>query len=261
MTKKRPMQKMTRYVCYDIARNKIVLAYASILFIITIGLFNMEEQNGKAIMSLLSIVLLAVPLISLVFSAIYYYNAYEFTELMLCQPVSRSRIIRSQYTGVASILLLAFLIGVGIPVCIYAANSSGITLLLAGSGLTLVFTALGLLVSVRTKDKARGIGAVLLLWFLFSIIYDAIILLILFTFSEYPLEKLTVGLSMLNPIDLARISMMLKTDNSALMGYTGALYNDFFGSAAGSCISLFVLLMWIFIPLQLAVNYFKKKDM
>lgn len=255
------MQKITRYVCYDLARNKIVLAYTAVLFLISMGLFSMEEQSGKAVMSLLSIILLAVPLISLIFSSIYYYNSYEFTELMLCQPVSRNRIILSQYTGVGVALLMAFLAGVGIPVCIYAPDASGFALILAGSGLTLVFTALGILASVRTKDKARGIGAVLLLWFFFSIIYDALILLILFTFSEYPLEKFTVGLSMLNPIDLARISIMLKTDTSALMGYTGALYKDFFGSAGGTLISLAVLLFWIFIPLRMAVTCFRKKDM
>jgi Cu-processing system permease protein len=38
------------------------------------------------------------------------------------------------------------------------------------------------------------------------------------------MEKFTLLLSALNPIDLGRIFMMLKMDVSALMGYTGALY-------------------------------------
>jgi hypothetical protein len=59
-----------------------------------------------------------------------------------------------------------------------------------------------------------------MIWFYFALIYDGLILLILFSFSDYPLEKITLLLSALNPIDLGRISIMLKMDVSALMGYT-----------------------------------------
>ena len=111
------------------------------------------------------------------------------------------------------------------------------------------------------RDKARGIGLCLLLWFYFALIYDGIVLLILFTFSDYPLEKLTLLLTALNPIDLGRIFIMLKMDISALMGYTGALYKDFFGSSTGILFTTGIMLVWILLPLWLAVRRFKKKDL
>jgi Cu-processing system permease protein len=86
-------------------------------------------------------------------------------------------------------------------------------------------------------------------------------LLILFSFSDYPLEKLTLLLSALNPIDLGRIFIMLKMDISALMGYTGALYKDFFGSGTGILFTVGIMLLWIIIPLWLAVRKFKRKDL
>ena len=97
-------------------------------------------------------------------------------------------------------------------------------MLLTGSLLTLVFSSIAFYASVRSGDKARGIGVALLLWFYFALIFDGLMLLILFAFSDYPLERLTLVLSSLNPIDLGRIFIMLKMDVSALMGYTGALY-------------------------------------
>ncbi|MBK7561986.1 MAG: ABC transporter permease subunit [Chitinophagaceae bacterium] len=255
------MMKLSKYVLYDILRSKIILGYTLFLFIVSFSMFQMEENSSKAILSLLNIVLIVLPLVSLVFTTIHYYNSYEFIELMSSQPMSRTRILLSEFTGVSISLLTAFLIGVGIPVLIYEANETGFALLFTGMSLTLVFTSIAFLASVVARDKARGIGFALLLWFYFALIYDGLVLLILFSFSDYPLEKLTLLLSALNPIDLGRIFIMLKMDVSALMGYTGALYKDFFGSGTGIIFTTGIMLLWILLPLWLAVKKFSKKDL
>ena len=133
-------------------------------------------------------------------------------------------------------------------------------LLLTGFLLTLVFTSLAFLASVKARDKARGIGIALLLWFYFALIYDGLVMLILFNFSDYPLEKITLLLTALNPIDLARVFIMLKMDVSALMGVTSALYKDFFGNITGILFTTGIMLLWAIIPLWLAVRGFKRKD-
>jgi len=181
------MIKLSRYVLYDILRNKIVIAYTVFLFIISMSLFRMEENSGKAMLSLLNIILLVVPLISMIFATIHYYNSYEFIELMLAQPMSRKKILLSEYCGVALSLVTAFLIGVGIPVLFFSLDTTGLAMIFTGCVLTVVFTSLAFWASSKAKDKARGIGLALLLWFYFSLIYDGLILLILFSFSDYPL--------------------------------------------------------------------------
>jgi Cu-processing system permease protein len=255
------MLKLSKYVLYDIIRNKVILAYTVFLFIVSFSLFNMEDNSSKAILSLLNIILIVVPLISMIFTTIHYYNSYEFIELMLSQPMSRKKILLSEYGGIGLSLVSSFLIGVGIPVLLFSPDSIGFSLLFTGVSLTLVFTSLAFLTSVKSRDKARGIGFALLLWFYFALIYDGLILMILFTFSDYPLEKATLVLSALNPIDLGRISIMLKMDVSALMGYTGALYKDFFGSATGILFTTGIMFFWIVAPLWWALRVFRKKDL
>ena len=255
------MLRLSKYVLYDILRSKIIIGYTLFLLVISVSMFQMEENSGKAMLSLLNIVLIVVPLISIVFSTIHYYNSYEFIELMLSQPVSRTRILLSEFGGVAVSLLSAFLIGVGLPILIFSFDETGLAMIFSGSALTLVFSSLAFLASVWSRDKARGIGSALLFWFYFVLIYDGLVLLILFTFSDYPLEKLTVVLSSLNPVDLARVFIMLKMDVSALMGYTGALYKDFFGSGVGMLYTVGIMSVWVILPLWLAVRLFKKKDM
>ena len=112
------MLKLSRYVLYDILRSKVVIAYTLFLFIVSFSLFQLEENDSKAILSLLNIVLIVVPLISMIFTTIHYYNSYEFIELMLSQPLSRTRILLSEYGGVALSLLSAFFIG-AFPIPIY----------------------------------------------------------------------------------------------------------------------------------------------
>ena len=255
------MLKLSRYVLYDIIRNKVIIAYTLFLLLVSFSLFQLEENPSKAILSLLTIILIVVPLISMIFTTIHYYNSYEFIELMLSQPLSRTRILLNEYVGVALSLLSAFFMGVGIPVILFAFDETGIALLCTGGALTLIFTSLAFLASVKARDKARGIGIALLLWFYFALLYDGLVLLILFSFSDYPMEKFTLLLSALNPIDLGRIVIMLKMDISALMGYTGALYKDFFGSYSGIIFTGGIMLLWIVMPLWWAVRSFKKKDL
>jgi Cu-processing system permease protein len=255
------MLKISKYVLYDIVRNKVTIAYTLFLLLVSLGLFQMEENPSKAVLSLLNIVLIVVPLISLVFTTINWYNSYEFVELMLTQPISRKKVILSEYIGTSTSLLSAFIIGVGIPILLYQPDNTGLSLILIGCLLTLVFTSIAFLSSVQSKDKSRGIGVALMLWFYFALIFDGLLMMILFAFSDYPMEKFTLILSSLNPIDLGRIFIMLQIDISALMGYTGATYKEFFGSSLGLFYTIGIMLIWIAAPLLLAIRSFDKKDL
>ena len=101
----------------------------------------------------------------------------------------------------------------------------------------------------------------MMLWFYFTLIFDGIVLMVMFAFSDYPLERFTIFLSCLNPVDLARIMVLLKMDISALMGFTGAVFNQFFGSGFGIILSITVMLLWILVPIYIALRIFKRKDL
>jgi Cu-processing system permease protein len=255
------MPRIIKYIFYDILRTRFILAYTLFLFICTFAMFQLDSDVGKVIMSLMNIVLMVIPLVSIIFTTIHFYNSYEFIELMLAQPVNRKVIYLSEYLSTALSLCIAYLIGVGLPMIIYGITPASLTLLYAGLMLTLVFVSLAFLASVLTRDKAKAIGLTLLFWFYFALIYDGLLLWIVYTFSDYPLEKLTIGLIALNPIDLARIMMLLKLDISALMGYTGAFYREFFGSYWGILFSTGVLLIWVVLPVIAGTKIFIKKDL
>ena len=255
------MKKIIKYVLLDILRNKIILSYTIFLLLLSVGIFNLEDNSAKGLLSLLNIILIIVPLVSILFAAIYVYNSVEFLELLVSQPLKRRTIWISLFAGLAGSLFLAFFIGAGIPILIYEPTATGITMLVVGLILSVLFVGIAMLATVTTRDKAKGIGVAILLWLYFSLLFDAIVLFILFQFADYPLEKFMVGISAFNPIDLGRVLVLLKMDVSALMGYTGAIFKNFFGTALGLAVAYFVLILWTAVPGWLSVRRFSRKDL
>ncbi|MBS1945115.1 MAG: hypothetical protein JST98_07945 [Bacteroidetes bacterium] len=45
-----------------------------------------------------------------------------------------------------------------------------------------------------------------------------------------------------------------------MMGYSGAVYEKFFGSMRGILIALFALAAWVLLPAALAFRSFRRKD-
>jgi Cu-processing system permease protein len=245
----------------DILRSRIIIIYTLILLAISLSIFNLEDNAAKGLLSMLNIVLIIVPLVSLIFSTIYMYNAAEFIELLLSQPIRRGQLLFSIYAGVCFSLLVAFTVGAAIPVIVMVGNATAYMMAGSGLALTAIFVAMAVLGSVITRDKAKGIGIAIMLWLYFSLFYDAFMLLLMFQFGDYPLEKPMLIMCSLNPVDLARIVILLQMDISALMGYTGALYQQFFGSSSGIIFSISLMMIWLAVPLWFSNRVFRRKDL
>jgi Cu-processing system permease protein len=245
----------------DILQSRILVVYTLILLVTALSLFGLEDNVNKGILSLLNIVLILVPLFSIIFSTIYIYNSAEFIELLVSQPLRRRSLWLSFLIGLSVSLSLAFIIGIGIPILIFKINIVGLLMMLVGVLLSIIFVTIALLAAVQIRDKAKGIGMAIFLWMYFSLLFDGFVLFLLFQFADYPLEKPMIFVSALNPIDLGRILILLQLDISAMMGYTGAIFKDFFGTIWGLFFSFFILGLWIFVPSYFSTRKFNRKDL
>jgi Cu-processing system permease protein len=255
------MNRIIKFIVLDILKNKIVVVYTLILAVLAWSVFSLEDNSTKGILTLLNVVLLTVPLVAVIFSTIYLYNSSEFIELLLSQPINRAKIWWSLFFGLVISLLLSFFIGVGIPVLIYAPGDVGLMMLLVGLFVSTIFVSIAFLSSIATRDKAKGIGIAIMLWLFFALLFDGIVLFLLFQLADYPIEKMMVGITILNPIDLARILILLHLDVSAMMGYTGAIFKDFFGTSLGVSLVFVTLVLWVIIPYWISLVKFKRKDL
>lgn len=255
------MLKLLKYSLYNILRTRFTLLYTVFLLVAAISIYQLDADLTKVSLSLLNVVLLIVPLVCIIFGTVHFYNSYEFMELMLSHPINRSTVFLSQILSVGLSLCLAFIVAMGLPMLIFGYDSSLLTLMVVGLTLSLVFTGLAFLASVLTRDKAKAIGITLLFWVYFSLIYDGLVLYVIYAFYDYPLEKATLAMVMFNPVDLGRIIMLMEMDVSAMMGFTGAFFENFFGSIRGKLISGSMLLLWILLPVIGARRIFLKKDL
>ena len=259
------MLKILKYGFFDLMRSR--WSYIYFLFYLSLGfiLLFLNQDVSKAVITLLNIILVLTPLIGTLFGVMYYYNSREFTELLLAQPIKRRNIFLGQYLGIALSLSLSLVLGLGIPFLAYGLFQSAeifnfFTLILIGAMLTFIFVALSFGLALIFEDKIKGFGLAILTWLLFAVIYDGLFLILLLVFDDYPLDKFALFVTVFNPIDLSRILILLKLDISALLGYTGAVFQNFFGTSLGKIFSITLLSFWIVIPVLFILYKSKRKD-
>ncbi len=261
------MLKLLKYEFYNMYRNKWIIFYLFFFLILTSALFYFAKAPVKVVSTLLQLIILVIPLISLILGTIFLYDSRNFIELLLSQPINRKTIYLSKYLGTSISLSLSFLLGIWIPYLFFLKNIEAppeyflyVSLSLSGVFLTFIFVAFAFLIATLFEDRVKGFGASILLWLYMTLIYDGIILFIIIYFREYPLEQPVLVLSLLNPIDIARIFVILKLDIAALLGYTGAIFQKFFDTYLGLAVSLVVMFLWTVIPLLLGLWKFNRKD-
>jgi len=255
--------KIIRYELRDVLRSRALIAYALFFLAITETLLRFGA-GPRAALSLMNVVLLLIPLVSIVFGTMYLYHAREFTELLLAQPVRRRQLFVGQFLGLAIPLSTAFLVGLGTPYAFHAVDAGELATLMVvatcGVALTFIFAAFAALIAARIDDRVKGVGAAIGLWLGLTVLYDGLVMIGLTVFADYPLERPALAAMLANPIDLARLLILLRLDVSALMGYTGAVFERFFGSAGGALLASLALVMWTGVPLLLGARRFQRKD-
>ncbi len=249
----------------SLLRGKWVIGYGLIFLILTDSLLRFGGGGPETLLSLSNVMLLFVPLVGMIYGILYIYQSREFVELLLTQPIDRKVLYWGLFLGIATPLMAAFVLGSMLPlawhgILILDGTASAMVLALGGV-LTLIFVSLGFVLGLMFyEDRIKGFGFTIVIWLFLAILYDGLILTLVFVFGDYPLDQFVIVVSMLNPIDLARIMVMLEFDISALMGYTGAVFNRFFGSNMGIITASGMLTLWLAVPMWFGMKVFQRKD-
>jgi len=256
--------KIVTYELREVGRSRWLFAYAAFFLVVADSLLRFGGAD-KALLSLTSVTLFIVPLVALVFGTVFLDDAREFTELLLAQPVTRRQLYAGLYLGLTLPLAAAFILGAAVPFALHRIGDPRLgvslaVLLAAGVTLTFVFTALAFVVAAFVDDRLRRMGTAIALWLVAAVLYDGLVLVLAMLFADYPIERMMLGLTLGNPVDLARVILLLQFDVSALMGYTGAVFQQFFGGAIGIAIASTALALWVMLPVALGLRAFRKRD-
>jgi len=261
----RTIAKVAGYEIRDVLRSRWLIGYALFFLLITDALFRFGGGGEKALLSLVNVVLFLIPLVAIVFSTVYLYAAREFIELLLAQPIARRQVFSGLYLGLALPLSLSFVAAITLPFLFHNGASTSqpgtfAALLLTGIALTFIFTALAFLIAARTEDRIKGLGIAVAVWLFLAVLYDGLVLLIVSIMADHPIERPILLMMVANPMDLARVALLLQFDVAALLGYTGAVMQKFFGRSMGIAVTSIAIMAWVFAPLFAGMRAFQKKD-
>ncbi len=251
-----------RYALSNVLRAKWLPLYGLFFLAFASAILRFTSDGDKAVAGLMGVVLLTVPMAAVLYGAISWYNSSSFVHLLLTQPVRRTSVLLASGAAVSIGLSGSFLVGAGLPLLSATARGPGTFLLLAvGVSLTFIFTAIGMLIAILNPERMRGIGLALTAWLYSALLHDAVVFFALSALREYPIEAPGMILMAANPIDLARVSLLLSLDLSAMMGYTGKALQRAISTPAGLALAIGVLQLWTVVPALLAIRRFRKADL
>lgn len=257
----------------DGLRNRWVLAITVVLAVLAVGIayFGAAASGGlgftslaTTIVSLATLAVVLIPLIALLlaYDAIVGEQEAGTLLLLLTYPLSRSTLLLGKFLGHGLILGVAITLGFGIAgvviavgaenVNLYQLASSMIRLIVSSLLLGWVFIAMAYLISVSVTEKARAAGLALIVWFIFVLVFD-LALLALLVGSQQGGDWLPY-LLLLNPTDCFRLINLSGLEAAqAFSGLTSIAQNSAFQPGW----LMVILLVWIVIPLSLALLRFR----
>lgn len=256
--------KIARYQLRDVFRSRWIIVYGLLFLVFADLLFRFGGDGLRVVSSMLNITLLVIPLASMILGAFYLYNTREYIEMLLCHPVRRNELFWGLLAGLSLPMISVFAAGTLLPFLYNQADAvawvAALQLVMTGSVLTVICTGLAYYLALRFDDRIKGLGLALVLVLMFTLVYDGLILFVIYLLASYPLERAVLALTLFNPIDLGRIFMLLQLDISALMGLTGAVFRDFFGTTTGVLIALGSMTLWMALPVLAGYRTFLVKD-
>ncbi|WP_412498303.1 ABC transporter permease subunit [Shewanella indica] len=167
--------------------------------------------------SLLTLSVFLVPLLALLlsFDAVVGEAEAGTLLLLLTYPLSRSQWLAGKLMGQGGALLLALLLGFGLPLGLLPLLAqeyrtvelpAALTLLLASAWLLgLVFMLLGYWISMQVKQKAQALALLMLLWLLLVLLYDLALLVLAVVAADNLGQESLQWLMLLNPASVFRL--------------------------------------------------------
>jgi len=218
---------------------------------------------GRTAASLINLILLFIPLISLTIDSIAISVERENKTLpyLLSHPVSKSEILLGKYIGILISIWLTLIFGFGISGIVISTQGIGqglsgyIMVMLLSGLLASSFLSIGFIVSVMSSRTSKSVGIAVFLWLAFLIFGDLGVMGSAISMDLGP-QKLFF-LTAANPAEAFKIASILTLSQRVeILGPAGVYAVRVFGETLVFIILLSVLFFWTLIPLMISALHF-----
>jgi Cu-processing system permease protein len=262
---------------YDGLRNRWLLSITFIFAIFSLGLsYYGSAASGidgisslnSTIASLSTLAVFLIPLIALLVSYDSFVGEKENGTLLLLltYPITKGELLLGKFIGQGGIITVATLLGFGIGAVVLtqsldtASVLSTFTVFISTAILLgLSFTAIAFIISLVVTEKSKAAGLALIIWFVFALVFDLVLLAALVGMEEGLTEQGLNQLMMFNPTDifgLTNLSELALTESTSSGTLAIAVNSDI---PQWQLYSLQTL--WIAAPLAIAFMIFKRQKL
>ena len=192
-------------------------------------------------------------------------------EALLSLPTRRREILFGKFLGLGTVLTFTILIGFGIAGIVIGINvpdvDYGQYLIFIGASILigLVFLNIGIFLSCVFQKRSTTMGGAIFVWFLFALIWQMILgVILVFTSSLEEIESTHSVpdwyhvLQLFNP--LQTYSTLVSLNISSTMTTPGDIASFFYPSYYSSELMALILIVWIITFFFLAFWRFKQRD-
>lgn len=221
------------------------------------------------VVSLSSLGIFFIPLIALLLSydSIVGEDDRGTLTLLLAYPITRSDIVLGKFLGQLFILAFAIIVGYGSATLAIASFGEmpvadlpwSIFLKLVFSSILLgcIFLALGLLLSILTRERGTAAAGAIGIWLVFVVLFDMALLGILSSGASSLIPDDAVKwIMMASPSDAFRMYNLATNNETALLSGMSGLRAD---QVVPASILLVFLCSWIVIPLFASCVFFQRR--
>ncbi|MEW6139893.1 MAG: ABC transporter permease subunit [Thermodesulfobacteriota bacterium] len=258
-------------------RNRWMIGFGALFAALVVGVsyygltflgYEAEFQDFyRTTVTMLNLALIIIPVVALVSGGQSLCGEPGYFEVLASQPVSRTDILLGKVAGIFIALTVMTAVGFGLGGVIVAlkTESEGIWRYFVFVGVSislgLVFVSLSAAMSILAHRKPMAIVTGLILWFFFLVVYDFLVLSISYYIEEAYLRTMLYFSLMGNPIDLARVIVLMAVGGEAALGAAGAgLLRMFGGTFTSAIAAIALLIIWIAAPLAVAATAFRRQD-
>lgn len=227
------------------------------------------QDFARTSASLVHLVVLIVPLISLMLGVLSLSLERGAAEVVFALPVARRTILAGRLAGLFLALALAQSFGFGLAGVVVWMQSGPeglgafITVLAASLVATAVFLALAALLSADAfgRRRTRALALAIVTWLVCEVLIDLAALGVATLLPSGAASRVLIGASLLNPIGALRTGALLLVEGTGAFGAASlALLRFTHGPVGAAALILLSLSFWIVLPSILACRRLERAD-
>ncbi|MFN8626818.1 MAG: ABC transporter permease subunit [Candidatus Binatia bacterium] len=227
------------------------------------------QDFARTAASLVQLVLLLVPLTALMIGVLSLNPERGAAELTFSQPVARGTILLGKLLGLFQALAAAQAVGFGAAGAVVYGQSGaqglgGFLLLVAASLVTTaIFLGLAALLAAGTvgRRRTRALAIALVVWFVAVVLFDLAALGLASLLPSGTASRVLMVSAIVNPVGAVRTATLLGIEGTGAFGAASlALFRFTKGTWGASLVLGLSILLWLSVPLALAVQRLRKAD-